>query len=209
MSDIFDIFKKLNENKAVAAPSPVQWIVAGLGNPDREYLQTRHNVGFTTIDYFETQYHFRCDRQKFRALTGEATVAGQRVLFMKPLTYMNDSGVAIREAADFYKIPPERILVIFDDISLDPGKMRIRRKGSAGGHNGIKSIIYHLRSEDFPRIKLGIGDRPCKEYDLKDWVLGKFNEEDGKAVTAAVKNAAEAMELILGGDFEKAMNSYN
>ena len=209
MSDIFDIFKKLNEKKTLAAPTPVGWIVAGLGNPDREYLRTRHNVGFTAVDYFEGRYGFRCDRQKFHALTAEATVAGQRVLFMKPLTYMNDSGVAIREAADFYKIPPEHILVIFDDISLDPGKLRIRRKGSAGGHNGIKSIIYHLRSEDFPRIKLGIGDRPCKEYDLKDWVLGKFGEEDGKAVTAAIKNAAGAMELILGGDFEKAMNSYN
>lgn len=128
---------------------------------------------------------------------------------MKPLTYMNNSGIAIREAADFYKIPPERILVVFDDISLPPGKLRIRRSGSAGGHNGVKSILYHLQSDAFPRIKLGVGEKPHPEMDLADWVLSRLTKEEGQLLASAAERAMDAMELILGGDIEKAMCLYN
>lgn len=208
MADIFELFKKIGSGDATPQ-APIGWIVAGLGNPDRQYIGTRHNVGFTALDYYASHFGVAVNRQRFQALTGEGTVAGQRVLFMKPLTYMNNSGIAIREAADFYKIAPDRILVVFDDISLDPGKMRIRSKGSAGGHNGIKSIIYHLNSDGFPRIKLGVGNKPHPEYDLVDWVLGHFSEEDGKAVTSAIRSSADALELILQNKFDEAMNRYN
>lgn len=213
MADIMELFKRIagekGEGVTASRPAPVEWIVAGLGNPDREYLETRHNVGFTALDYFAGKYGISVNRQKFHALTGEGTVAGKRVLFMKPLTYMNQSGVAIREAAEFYKLPPERVLVLFDDVSLAPGRLRIRSKGSAGGHNGIKSILYHLQSENFPRIKYGVGEKPHPDYDLADWVLGHFSEEDGKAVTEAIKRSDGALELILQEKTSEAMNIYN
>ena len=157
MSNIFDLFKKIERRESTA---PVSAILVGLGNPGLEYERTRHNVGFVSIDYIAEKLGARIDRLKFHALVGEATVGESRVLLMKPTTYMNNSGVAVQEAAAFYKISPERVIVLHDEISFEPGKIRLRRKGSAGGHNGLKSIIAHLGSEDFPRIKIGVGQKP-------------------------------------------------
>lgn len=208
MADIWELFKQIRGSDDTPK-TPVTWLVAGLGNPDRQYRDTRHNAGFGFIDCCAEKYAVRVDRERFHALTGEAGAAGVRFLFMKPLTYMNNSGIAIREAADFYKIPPERILVVFDDISLPPGKLRIRRSGSAGGHNGVKSILYHLQSDAFPRIKLGVGEKPHPEMDLADWVLSRLTKEEGQLLASAAERAMDAMELILGGDIEKAMCLYN
>jgi PTH1 family peptidyl-tRNA hydrolase len=185
------------------------WLVVGLGNPGKQYEHSRHNVGFDTLDILADRLHVRVDRIKFKALTGMAEIGGEKVLLMKPQTFMNLSGEAVRQAADFYKLPPERILVIFDDISLDPGRLRIRASGSAGGHNGIKSIIAQLGSQDFPRIKVGVGAKPHPDYDLADWVLGKFSGEDKKQAEAAMARAADAVEAILTTGPEKAASKFN
>ena len=207
MANIFDLFKQISSKPEPSGP--ITWIVAGLGNPERQYEGTRHNVGFTFIDYCAYKYNISINRQKFHSLTGEATIGGNRILFLKPLTYMNKSGIALQEAMDFYKLPIEKLLIVFDDVSLAPGRLRVRRNGSAGGHNGVKSAIEYLNTDRFPRIKLGVGEKPHPEMDLGAWVLGHLSEEDGKAVTAAIKRAAEAMELILQDDIEKAMCQYN
>jgi PTH1 family peptidyl-tRNA hydrolase len=185
------------------------WLVVGLGNPGKQYEHSRHNVGFDTLDILADRLHVRVDRIKFKALTGMAEIGGEKVLLMKPQTFMNLSGEAVRQAADFYKLPPERILVIFDDISLAPGRLRIRASGSAGGHNGIKSIIAQLGSQDFPRIKVGVGAKPHPDYDLADWVLGKFSGEDKKQAEAAMARAADAVEAILTVGPEKAASKFN
>jgi PTH1 family peptidyl-tRNA hydrolase len=185
------------------------WLVVGLGNPGKQYEHSRHNVGFDTLDILADRLHVRVDRIKFKALTGIAEIGGEKVLLMKPQTFMNLSGEAVRQAADFYKLPPERILVIFDDISLAPGRLRIRASGSAGGHNGIKSIIAQLGSQDFPRIKVGVGAKPHPDYDLADWVLGKFSGEDKKQAEAAMARAADAVEAILTVGPEKAASKFN
>ena len=161
MSNIFDLFKKIEKK---ADTTPVSFIIAGLGNPGQQYQKTRHNVGFVAVDYIAAKLGVKIDRAKFHSLVAEAKIGEVRVLLMKPETYMNNSGVAIGEAAAFYKIPAERVLVLHDEISFDPGLMRIRRKGSAGGHNGLKSIIAHLASEEFPRVKIGVGKKPTPEY---------------------------------------------
>ena len=175
MSSIFDLFKKIEKPSDF---SPIEFIVAGLGNIGKQYERTRHNIGFLAIDFIAERLGVKIDRVKFHATTAEASVAGHRVLLMKPTTLMNNSGVAIGEAVAFYKIPPERVIVLSDDISLPVGKIRIKRHGSAGGHNGLKSIIAHLSSEEFPRIKIGVGQKPTPEYDLVNWVLGVFPKED-------------------------------
>ncbi len=185
------------------------FIVVGLGNPGREYEQTRHNIGFITINALAEKYGVKIDHLKFNALTASAMIGTEKVLFMKPQTYMNNSGEAVGEAARFYKVPPENILVISDDINFEPGFMRIRRKGSAGGHNGLKSIINHLGSEDFPRIKMGVGAKVHPDEDLADHVLGKFNREDIDTMNDTIKKAVHASELIVSGDFDEAMNLYN
>ena len=208
MSNIFDIFKQI-EKKSPGPVPPVEWIVVGLGNPGSQYEQTRHNNGFMALDLISQKYGFKIDRLKYKALCGEAEISDKRVLFMKPQTFMNNSGEALREAAAFYKIPSENIIVIFDDISLEPGKLRIRKSGSDGGHNGIKSIIYQLSSDAFPRIKLGVGAKPHPDYDLADWVLGEIPDELREPFFGALTNAADALKLMLGGDIEKAMNLYN
>ena len=177
MADIFDLFKKI-ESQNKTNNEPISYIIAGLGNPDAKYRTTRHNAGFLALEYLSEKNGFRIDRSKFKSLVADFTFGGARCLFMLPQTYMNNSGEAIKEAADFYKIPPENILVLYDDISLDVGVMRIRRKGSDGGHKGIKSIIYHLTSDNFPRIKSGIGKKPHPEMDLADWVLSNFSKEE-------------------------------
>lgn len=184
-------------------------LVVGLGNPGAKYETTRHNAGFLFITYLEDKLGFKVKKLKFHALIGDTKIADRKVLFMKPQTMMNNSGAAVAECANFYKIPPENIIVVFDDISLEPGKLRIRRKGSAGGHNGIKSIISHLGSENFPRIKIGVGAKPNPDYDLADWVLGNFPKKDIPAVRDAIQNGADALEMLVKGDFEGAMSRYN
>lgn len=186
-----------------------EYIIAGLGNPGARYEMTRHNAGFLTMDLLAIEEGIDIRRLKHHALTCDAVINGKRCLLMKPQTMMNNSGEAIGEAAKFYKIPPERVLIIYDDISLDVGQTRIRRKGSAGGHNGIKSIIAHLGSESFPRIKVGVGKKPDPEYDLVSWVLGKFPKEQEPDLKSALENSTKALRLIVNGEIDKAMNFYN
>lgn len=189
--------------------SSYDYIVAGLGNPGAKYEMTRHNAGFLAMDLLAITKNTDIKRLKHHALVADMQIGGKRCLVMKPQTMMNNSGEAIGEAAKFYKIPPENIIIVYDDISLDVGQTRIRRKGSAGGHNGIKSIIAHLGSENFPRIKVGVGKKPTPEYDLVNWVLGRFPKEQEKDLKAALENSVSALELIVGGDIDKAMNLYN
>ena len=206
MANIFDLFKKIETG---ASSLPITHIVVGLGNVGKEYEKTRHNAGFMAIDALAEKCGVRIDRAKFHALTAEATIAGVRVLLMKPTTYMNNSGVAISEAAAFYKIAPENVIVLHDEISFDAGVMRIRRKGSAGGHNGLKSIIAHLGSDAFPRIKIGVGKKPSPEYDLVDFVLGKFSQDDLAKLAAENDSIIASVELMLTGKTEEAMNKYS
>ena len=206
MSNIFDLFKKI-ETKSDTLP--VTHIVAGLGNIGKQYEKTRHNAGFLAIDRIAERCGVKIDRVKFHATVAEVNLGGARVLLMKPTTLMNNSGVAIGEAAAFYKIPPEKVIVLHDEISFDPGVIRIRRKGSAGGHNGLKSIIAHLPSEEFPRIKIGVGKKPSPDYDLVDFVLGKFPESDLKAIEGRFDDIASAVEDIIRGDIDGAMNKYS
>ena len=187
----------------------VDWLLVCLGNPGDQYENTRHNVGFMVADELAERHNIPVQRLKFRALTNTITVGDQKVLLMKPVTYMNLSGEAVHEAAAFYKIPPEHILVISDEVALAPGKIRVRRSGSAGGHNGLKNIIAHLGTDQFPRIRLGVGQKPHPDYDMADWVLGKFQGEDKRAVESAVKKAADAAECLIREGVDKAMNQYN
>ena len=206
MTSIFDLFKKIERTDSVGSATH---IVVGLGNVGPQYVQTRHNVGFMAVDHLAEKLGVRIDRVKFNAYITEASLGGRRILLMKPTTFMNNSGKAISEAASFYKIPPENILVICDEISFEPGLFRIRRKGSAGGHNGLKSIIEHLGSTDFPRIKIGVGQKPSPEYDLASWVLGKFPSEALAAVRSRFDDVATACELILSDRCEEAMNKFS
>ena len=206
MSNIFDLFKKIEKKTDT---TPVSVIIAGLGNPGEQYTKTRHNVGFVAIDYIAEKLGVRIDRAKFHALTAEVKMGDARVLLMKPQTYMNNSGVSIGEAAAFYKIPPERVLILHDEISFEPGILRIRRKGSAGGHNGLKSIIAHLASEDFPRIKIGVGKKPTPEYDLADWVLGKLPKEHSEIIDKKREDIFDASRLIAEGKIDDAMQRYS
>ena len=185
------------------------WLIAGLGNPGTQYTHTRHNVGFETLDLLAEDLHVRVDRLKFRALTGMADIDGTKVLLMKPQTYMNLSGQAVRQAADFYKVPPEHVLVLFDDISLDPGRIRIRAGGSAGGHNGAKSVIAELGTQEFPRIRIGVGAKPHPDYDLADWVLSRFSAEDAPRMQKAMQAAAEAARVVVCDGVEKAAGKFN
>lgn len=185
------------------------WLIAGLGNPGPKYENTRHNAGFLAIDRLAKKHGADIQKMKFHALTGEITLAGERCLLLKPTTFMNLSGEAVEEAAHFYKIPPERILVLFDDISLEPGRLRIRRKGSDGGHNGVKSIIHCTGEDTFPRIKIGVGKKPHPDYDLAAWVLSRFTKDDMTALEGALDRAADAAELIVSGKTDEAMNRFN
>lgn len=185
-----------------------EFIIAGLGNPDRKYENTRHNAGFMTIDLLCEQLGVRADRIKYKSLCTTAAIGGKKTLLMKPSTYMNNSGLAVKEAMSFFKIPPENTIIILDDISLDVGRLRIRRKGSDGGHNGMKNIIYLSGSDQFPRIKIGVGKKP-EQWDLADWVLSPFTSTEQKALSEALANACEAVKLIAAGQTDKAMNLYN
>ena len=184
-------------------------MVVGLGNPDKKYDNTRHNTGFICLDKVAEKFGANVSRIKYKSLVGEGTVSGKKVLFMKPQTYMNLSGQAVVEAMNFYKIPAENVVLIFDDISLDVGKMRIRRKGSDGGQNGVKNIIYLSGKDTFPRIKVGIGKKPHPDYDLAAWVLSKFKGEEIKQIDEMAENCCQAVELIINGNIDRAMNLFN
>ncbi len=183
-------------------------IIAGLGNPTKEYVGTRHNIGFDGITALADKYRISVTEKDHKALCGKGIINGQKVLLMKPQTYMNLSGEAIADAANFYKVDPEDVIVICDDINLDPGSIRVREKGSAGGHNGLKNIILHLGSEAFPRVRVGVGEKP-KDWDLADYVLGHFSSEDEPKIRAALQDAVTAVELILSDDIGRAMNNFN
>ena len=188
---------------------PVSWLIVGLGNPGEQYENTRHNVGFLVADELGERGSFPIQRLKFKALTNTAVIGGQGALVMKPTTYMNLSGEAVGEAARFYKLPPGHVLVISDDVDLPLGKLRLRMGGSAGGHNGLKSIIQHLGSDQFPRLKVGVGGKPHPDYDMADWVLGRPQGADRDAVDGAEARAAQAVEAIIKDGVPSAMNRFN
>lgn len=196
--------------KATASPSgSPEFMVVGLGNPGKDYEFTRHNAGFLTVDHIAVEEDAEIKKLKYKALIGDTVISGHRCLLVKPQTYMNNSGEAVREISQFYKIPPEKIIVIFDDISLPCGKLRIRRKGTDGGHNGIKSIIYHLNSDNFPRIKVGVGAKPHPDYNLADWVLSAFKKDEMEELKKAITKATEVLPFMLDGEIDKAMNKAN
>ncbi len=208
MANIFDLFKKI-ETGSTAPAGPVTHLVVGLGNPGAQYELTRHNAGFLALDRLAERMGVRIDRARFRALVGEGSFGGRHVLLMKPQTFMNLSGEAVREAAAFYKIPPENVIVISDDVSFDVGRIRVRAKGSDGGHNGIKNIIYQLQSDTFPRVRLGVGVKPHPDYDLADWVLAPFPKEAAETLSASFDKICAGIELILKGDLNGAMQLCN
>ena len=185
------------------------YIIVGLGNPTRQYEGTKHNVGFDTIDYLIDEYQIPSSGAGHKALFGKGMIAGQKVIVAKPMTYMNLSGESVRELVNYYKVDPEsELIVVYDDISLAPGQIRIRKKGSAGGHNGIKNIILHTGTEGFSRVKIGVGEKP-KGWDLADYVLSTFPKEDREKVEEAMDHAVEAVRMMLDGETEAAMNRYN
>lgn len=204
-------FKKKTTDLLPASPvhGPVEYVICGLGNPGDQYSNTRHNTGYCALDVLAMDTGARVDRIRFHALCGDAMLDGRHVLLMKPTTFMNLSGQAVQEALAFYKLPPEQLIVLSDDVSLPVGKMRIRAKGSAGGHNGLKNIIQRCGSEDFFRIRFGVGEKPNAEYDLADWVLGKFTAEEGKTLLELFKNTAEACTLLMQGSLSEAMSHFN
>lgn len=205
---IFDVFDKIKKDESHGTGKP-EYIIAGLGNVGPKYDNTRHNAGFMAVDALAEKYNFEVKRMRFKALTGEAVISGKKCLIMKPVTFMNNSGESVSEAMNFYKIPPENVFICFDDISLQPSKLRIRRKGSHGGHNGMRSIIDLTGSEDFPRIKLGVGNKPTKDYDLASWVLSSFTDDEKALMKISAENAAIAVTLMVDGKTDEAMNKFN
>ena len=185
------------------------WLIVGLGNPGEQYQNTRHNAGFLAVDELARRENFTVQKVKFHALTGTAQLGGQSALILKPVTYMNLSGQAVGEAARFYQIPADHVLVISDDVDLSPGRLRIRKSGSAGGHNGLKSIIQHLGTDQFPRLRIGVGGKPHPDYDMADWVLGKPQGQDQKDWEQAISRAADAVVCLLSAGIDRAMNQYN
>ncbi len=206
---VLDILNKLKTESAPQVSGAVQYIICGLGNPGTQYENTRHNAGFMAVDTIAENLKVTVKKLKFKSLTGDVMIGGVRCLLMKPTTFMNNSGEAVVEALNFYKLKPEQLIVIYDDISMDVGRTRIRRKGSDGGHNGIKNIILQTNSDNFPRIKIGVGAKPHPDYNLADWVLSPFLKEQGEALESALSNAAKAAELMVQGKTDEAMNKYN
>ncbi len=206
MSNIFDLFKKIEKKED---PTPITHLIVGLGNPGDKYVNTRHNAGFMAIDYICLKNNLKCNKLKFKALCTEIKIEGVRALLMKPQTFMNASGEAIYEACSFYKIPPENVIVISDDTSFDVGKLRIRKGGSAGGHNGLKNIILNLNTDTFPRIRLGVGQKPHPDYDIADWVLSDIPKDKEKNLLGAIECVPDILRLILCGNIEKAMCDFN
>lgn len=209
MADIFELFKKISTGETSKSPANVEYIVVGLGNPEKVYERTRHNAGFMAIDAIASRLGVRLDRAKFSALVGEAVIADKRVLLMKPQTSMNLSGNAVIEAARFYKIEPQNIVVLSDDITLDVGRLRVRRKGTHGGHNGLRSIEARLSSQEYQRIKIGVGAKPHPDYDLVNWVLGNFSSEDMNILGESFNRLYDGLCKILSGDTEGAMQICN
>ena len=195
--------------KSPEAVGAIEYLLVGLGNPGKEYEGTRHNTGFMAIDKIANDAGVKLDRLKFKGLCTSATLGGKKVLLLKPSTFMNLSGQSVTEAMRFYKLPPEKVIVFFDDISLPCGHLRIRRKGSDGGHNGMKNILYLSGSDQFPRIKIGIGKKPNPQWDLADWVLSHFSTAEMKLMDESTKNAAAAAALMVNGKIDEAMNRYN
>ena len=185
------------------------WLIVGLGNPGKEYERTRHNAGFRAIDILADKLGCRIDKGKFQGLYGQTVYGGRKVYLLKPQTYMNLSGRSVLQLSAYFNIPPQRIIVLFDDISLAPGRLRIRADGSAGGHNGIKSIISEVGSQNFPRVKIGVGSKPNPEFDLADWVLSTFSSLEEKALAVSLKNAAEAALAIIDHGVPEAANRFN
>ena len=183
-------------------------IVIGLGNPTKEYQATRHNIGWDAITRISEDYHIPLDTKRHKAICGKGYIEGEKIILAQPITYMNLSGESVRELVDYYKVELKDIIVIYDDISLDVGQLRIRKQGSAGGHNGIKSIISHLGTQEFPRIKVGVGDKP-KGWDLADYVLSRFQGEEQETIQGALKNTSEACKTMITVGIEDAMNRYN
>ena len=208
MANIFDLFKKIEKSETAPKGAP-KYLLVGLGNPGKDYVNTRHNAGFLAIDYIAERCGARIDRARFKGFTGEATLAGKRVLLLKPQTFMNLSGEAVREAAAFYHIPPERVIVLYDDVNFAAGRIRVRGKGSDGGHNGMKSIIYQLASDAFPRVRIGVGEKPHPDYNLADWVLSNFSKEEQEHLFAAFETVMGGVEKLLGGDLAGAMQHCN
>lgn len=190
-------------------PKDECWLIVGLGNPGREYEKSRHNCGFRCLDLLAERLECKVDKLKFQGLWGQTSYGGKKLFLLKPMTYMNLSGRAVLQLSAYYHIPPQRIIVLFDDISLVPGRLRVRADGSAGGHNGIKSIIQELGSQDFPRVKIGVGAKPNPEYDLADWVLSSFSAADEKALAVSLDNAAKAALAIIDSGVPEAANRYN
>ena len=209
MTDLNELFRRVFAGRKEEPQPPVEWLIVGLGNPGTKSRGTRHNVGYAAIDLIAEKAGVKIDRAAHKGLTGRGALGGHGVLFLKPETYMNGSGEAIRDAAAFYKIPPEHILILCDDVSFDPGFIRIRRNGSHGGHNGLRNIVEQLGSEAFPRIKIGVGRKPRPDYDLIDWVLGKLTDEDMKKITDKAADLFDAATLIVSGNIEQAMNRYS
>lgn len=205
---IFDIFNRLNAEKT-APKGKIEYIIAGLGNPGLQYENTRHNAGFNVIDRIAEKYNVELKKLQFKSQIDEASVSGVRCLLIKPTTFMNNSGEAVVLAMNYYKIPIDKVIVCYDDISLEPSNIRIRRKGSDGGHNGIKSIIQLTGEDIFPRIKIGVGKKPHKDYNLADWVLSHFSEADIPLMNEGFDKAAASVSLIVQGKIDEAMNKFN
>ena len=207
MANIFELFAKIAK-KDITESKGIEYIIVGLGNYGQKYEMTRHNAGFMTIDRLAEKHSVKIQRYRFSSLTGECVISGHKVLLMKPQTYMNRSGIAVYEAADYYKLEPEKIIVLSDDVNLAPGKMRIRKSGSSGGQKGLQSIIDNLDSEAFPRIRIGIGKKP-DDYEMADWVLSKITDDDMEKMTKIFDAASEAVELLTDGKIDEAMGKYN
>ena len=209
MATLDELFAKIAAGRKPAPAGPVEYLIVGLGNPGPKYNGTRHNAGFLALDALAEKLGTRVEKLQFKALTGDAVIGGKRVLLLKPGTFMNLSGQAVQEAAAFHKVPMDRVLVLMDDVSLPVGALRIRKKGSAGGHNGLKNIIYLTGRDDFPRVKIGVGEKPHPDYDLADWVLGKFSPEDAKTLLALFGDVPAICELFVQGKLDEAMSKYN
>lgn len=206
---IFDLFRRLDAERAPVPVGAVEFIVVGLGNPGTQYENTRHNAGFLALDRLAAREGFKLKKLRFKSLTAEVVFGGRKCLFMKPTTFMNKSGEAVGEAMRFYKLPPERVIIVYDETAFDVGVVRIRKKGSDGGHNGLKNIILQTGSDAFPRVKIGVGGKPHPEFNLSDWVLSPFKKAEGEALERALDRAGEAIGLMVAGEIEVAMNRFN
>lgn len=206
---IFELFKSIAGSDSTESAGPAQYLIVGLGNPGDKYMHTRHNVGFMVMDSFADKHGASKWKLKFKSLYADVVVNGKRCILLKPSTYMNKSGEAVQEAMNFYKIPIENVIVVCDDITLSPSRIRIRIKGSDGGHNGLKNIIYLTGKNTFPRIRIGVGAKPHPEYDLADWVLSNFKKEEVPLMEQAFEKSVDAISLIVDDNINKAMNMYN